>query len=67
MGCNEIHNVAHSDLARPDILSKDSVLSLLSNRLGCSVDSLRFIFERPTHENRQFHDITIPNRREAIK
>ena len=52
---------------RPKTLSKERALYLLADRLGCSVDSLSFLFERPAHESLSFRDITIPNISEAMK
>jgi hypothetical protein len=52
---------------RPKTLSKERALHLLAGRLGCSVNSVSFLFERPAYESPSFKDITIPNMYEAMK
>ena len=52
---------------RPKILSKERALYLLADKLGCSVDSLFFLFEHLAPESLSFRDIIIPNIYEAMK
>jgi len=52
---------------RPKPLSKERVLYLLANRLGCSFYSPSSLFERPAHQGLFFRDITIQNIYEATK
>jgi len=47
-----------------DKLSKDKVLTLLSNRLNCSVESLSFLFNYPNSNDNKSTHIDIPKLRD---
>ena len=49
-----------------DTMSKDKALLLLSTRLGCTVDSLSFLFGAAQSINNNLGQMQIPNYREQL-
>jgi len=47
--------------------SKSTLLSLLARELGCTEDSLSFLFDLSIHEEPHTGDINIPNIQAVLK